>query len=323
MPAWRDLALACVLALIASSAWAQLSPVPAEAINASKPSTCAEQDNVYVKFTTKQARTFRIEASHPAYLKDMTADNALSDFTSCGTSREPTYRFTPREVVLYDAGNWTLRGFTYPQFWRPRQVPVHIGARTETGLHLVQLWTRGRTRDEEVLVLYPADGHWRARPLAPTQLGWKVNPILPTLYGSSFLIGPVLEKGRPFVDIKEVQFEPERDLFIFRFASGEQAALRIASLTDARITLDIAFSDVVYRQPFAALRSMYVADDNADVAQLAWTGFDGTRGDAAVLKFKQARISEFWAGRMRPSRHNTSAPDLTFGTFRGFKSEGL
>src|SRR3954462_4531091 len=156
----RDLFVSCVLLLIAGSASAQKAAVPVEAVNASTRTACAEKDNVYVKLQSKQVRDFRIEATHPAYLNSLTADNALSDFTACGAPRDPVYRFTPREVVLHDAGNWTLRGFTYPVFWRPNQVPVRIGERVETGLHLLQLWTHGRARDEEVLVLYPADGYW-------------------------------------------------------------------------------------------------------------------------------------------------------------------
>jgi hypothetical protein len=319
----RELAV-FVLVLSAGSALAQQSPVPVDAINASTRTACAEKDNVYVKLQSKQVRTLRIEASHPAYLKDMKADTVAPDFKSCDMSRDPAHRFMPREVVLHDAGNWTLRGFTYPQFWRPSQVPVNVGGKVETGLHLLQLWTRGKARDEEVLVLYPADGYWRARPLAPAQLGWTIDPKLPTAYGSSFLIGPIEEKGRPFVDIKSVTFEPDLGAFGLVFGNGTRAVLRIWSLTDARNAIEVAFSDVIDRRPFAALRSMYVADDNNDAAQVAWQDMPGKKGAAGVMAFRQAKgIGAFWAGRTVPSRHNTSAPDMTFGTFRGFKSEGL
>ena len=72
---------------------------------------------------------------------------------------------------------------------------MRVGNRVETGFHLLQLWTRYQERAEEVLVLYPADGYWRARPLPPQNLRWSA-------YGSSFLIGPVETAGRPFVDIQ-------------------------------------------------------------------------------------------------------------------------
>ena len=91
------------------------------------------------------------------------------------------------------------RLYIFDSFWRPNQVPVRVADRVENGLHLLQLWTRGPSRSEEVLVLYPADGYWRARPLAPSNLNWSA-------YGSSFLIGPVESEARPVVDIKDVVY---------------------------------------------------------------------------------------------------------------------
>jgi len=46
-------------------------------------------------------------------------------------------------------------------------VPVRVGSRVESGLHIIQLWKRFQERAEEVLVFYTADGYWRARPLPP------------------------------------------------------------------------------------------------------------------------------------------------------------
>lgn len=323
MPRVRELALALLLCLAAGGARAQQHAFEIEAVNASTPTACAEKDNVTINLRSPMVRTFRIEAAHPPYLKNLAADTVAPDFTHCDMSRDPVHRFTPRAVVLHDAGAWTLRGFTYPQFWRPAQVPVHVGGRVETGLHLLQLWTRGRARDEEVLVLYPADGYWRTRPLAPAKLPWNVDPKLPTAYGSSFMVGPIEGRARPFVDIASVTFDPDAGLFGLVFANGMKAALRVAALTEDRITLEVALSDTLDRRPFAALRSMHVAADNADVAQVVWKDLAGKRGAAPVMAFRRARAAELWAGRPQPSRHNTSAPDMTFGLFRGFKSEGL
>lgn len=315
MRCMREFALAVVLSLAAGNVLAQQPPVAVDINNASKPMRCAETDNVYIKLRSRDVHSFRIEAKHPHYLKQLTADTVAPDFGRCDMSRDPVFRFTPRAVVLHDAGNWRLLGFTYEQFWRPTQVPVTVGERTETGLHLLQLWTRGRERDEEVLVLYPADGYWRARVLAPAQLGWQVNPILPTAYGSSFLVGPIEGNPRPFVAIEGVHFYPELGTFIVTFKQGGRALVRVASLTDERTTLQVTH-DAVAGGPFAALRSMYVSDDNADVAQVSWHGPGGKYGEADVMRFKRAQATEFWAGRSKPSRHNTSAPDMIFNTFR-------
>jgi hypothetical protein len=325
MPKQSWLALACLLSLAAGGALAQQTPIAVEAINASKPTRCAETDNVYVKLRSPDVRTFRVEATHPHYLRDLKADTVAPDFGRCDMSRDPVFRATPRQVVLHDAGNWRLLGFTYERFWRPAEVPVHVGDKEETGLHLLQLWTRGRKRDEEVLVLYPADGYWRARVLAPEKLGWQVNPSLPTAYGSSFLVGPIEEQAqtpverRPFVAIERVHFYPDLGIFLVTFARGGRAIVRVWSLTEERTTLEVALSDAIPSQPFAALRSMYVAEDNADVARVTWRTLDGRRGDVPVMRFMRAQARELWAGRSKPSRHNTSAPDMVFGTFRKFK----
>jgi hypothetical protein len=315
----RELGVAGLLWLAASGALAQQLPIAVDATNASKRTRCAETDNVYVKLRSPDVRTFRIEATHPHYLKQLTADTVAPDFGRCDMSRDPVFRATPRQVVLHDAGDWRLLGFTYESFWRPAEVPVHVGERTEAGLHLLQLWTRGRKRDEEVLVLYPADGYWRARVMAPGKLGWQVNPILPTAYGSSFLVGPIEEKGRPFVEIERVHFYPDLGTFLVTFARGGRAVLRIWSMTEDRTTLEVAFADTISGHPFAALRSMFVTEDNADVARVMWRTLDGRRGDEPVMRFKRAQARELWAGRTKPSRHNTSAPDMMFGTFRKFK----
>jgi hypothetical protein len=307
-----SLALACIAWLVGGAALAQ--DLAVTVTNASKRTRCAETDNVYLKLQSREVRTFQIEAVHPPYLKDLKADTVAPDFKACDMTRDPVFRSAPRHVVLHDAGAWQLRGFAYETFWRPATVPVTVGERTETGLHLLQLWTRGRTRDEEVVVLYPADGYWRARVLAPEKLGWTVNPHLPTAYGSSFLVGPVEEKGRPFVDIDRIHFYPDIATFIVTFKRGGRVVLRVAAATEERTTLH-ATIDAVAGRPFAALRSMYVADDNADVARVAWHG-EGKHGDAGVMAFKRAQATQLWTGRTKPSRHNTSAPDVIFRMFR-------
>ena len=36
---------------------------------------------------------------------------------------------------------------------------------------------------------------------------------------------------------------------------------------------------------------------------------------APVMSFTRASVAELWAGRLAPSRHNTSAPDMVFKGF--------
>jgi hypothetical protein len=311
MPRWREAIFACVLA----ASPVQAASLKVEATNASRPTQCAETDNVYVKFVAPLVRGLKVEAVHPAYLASMTADSKVPDFGKCERSIAPAkdYKFTPRQVTLHRDAKWELRGFTYANFWRPNQVPVRVGGHTETGLHLLQLWTRDQERNEEVLVLYPADGYWRARPLAPEKPGWEIDPLLPTAYGSSFMIGPVEPQRRPYVEIESVVFDPAAGAFRIGFVRGGDATVRIETLNRERISLDISFERHAGKMPFAALRSMFVAPDNADVTEVA---ADGASVKTPVMKFSRANVSEFWAGRSQPSRHNTSAPDMVFRDFR-------
>ena len=281
-----------------------------DVVNASEPTLCAENDNVYLKLHSGEARRFTVEAAHPAYVGAIVKDQWAPDFTNCDMSGDPAFKFEKRRLTIYETEEWQLVGLTFPSFWRPNQIPVRVGNRTETGFHLLQLWTRHQERAEEVLVLYPANGYWRARPLPPQNLRWSA-------YGSSFLIGPVETAGRPFVDIKDVAFDPATRTFTLNFVRGGNATLRLDRLDQERIVLDVALdAPVATGRPFAALRSMFVAEGNADVAQIGWRGKDNPAWThMPVMTFKGASAAELWGGRTMPSRHNTSAPDMTFRDF--------
>jgi hypothetical protein len=284
--------------------------IAVDVVNASTPTLCAETDNVYLQLLSVNARRFTIEATHPSYIGTIVVDRAAPDFRNCDLSGDPVHKAEPRRVTLYETEEWQLVGLTFPSFWRPAKVPVRVGARVEHGLHLIQVWKRFQERAEEVLVLYPADGYWRVRPLPPAHLRWSA-------YGSSFLIGPIETEGRPLVDISEVAFTPDTRTFRLNFARGGTASLRLDALDQERIVLDVGFDGPIGGRPFAALRSMFVTEANADVARLAWRD-KGARAfsEAPVMTFEKARAVELWAGRHAPSRHNLSAPDMIFRDFR-------
>jgi hypothetical protein len=224
------------------------------------------------------------------------------------------FKFERRQVTIFENQEWRLVGHTFDSFWRPNQVPVRVGNRVENGLHLIQLWTWTNGRADEVLVLYPADGYWRARPKPAANLRSSV-------YGSSFLIGPVETEGRPIVDIKDVAYDPASKTFTLNFVRGGNATLRVEKLDDERIALDVNLSQSVGAQrPFAAIRSMFVSEGNSDVARVGWRAKDSQLfQDDPVMEFKRATASELWAGRLVPSRHNTSAPDMVFRDFNATK----
>jgi hypothetical protein len=302
--------LTLALAAIPGAAVAQSLAV--QAINASVPTLCGENDNVYLKFVSGAVREFAIEAVHPAYAGTIVLDRSTPDFRNCNMSGDPVYRAEPRRVTLYETGELQLVGHSFTSFWRPNDVPVRVGSRVETGLHLLQLYTKFKERTEEVLVLYPADGYWRARPLPPENLSYSA-------YGSSFLIGPIEDEGRPFVDIRDIAFDPATLTFRLAFARGGTASLRVDAVDREHIALDVKFDAAVAApRPFAALRSMFATETNADVARLAWRAPGARAYEAApIMAFRGGDVLELWAGRRLPSRHNTSAPDMIFRAFRG------
>jgi hypothetical protein len=286
-------------------------PIAVDVVNASVPTLCAETDNVYLKLTSATARAFTIEAQHPAYAGTIVADRSAPDFRNCDMSSDPVYRAEPRRVTLYETSEMQLVGHTFPSFWRPAAVPVRVGAHVENGLHLLQLYTHYKERSEEVLVLYPADGYWRARPLPPVNLPYSA-------YGSSFLIGPIETARRPFVDIKDIAFEPATKTFRLAFARGGEATLRVDAVDQEHISLDVQFDvPIGAARPFAALRSMFVTETNSDVARATWhaPGAMSYR-EMPIMTFTRADALELLAGRRLPSRHNMSAPDMVFGSFR-------
>ncbi|MEP9356075.1 hypothetical protein ABLE93_21095 [Xanthobacter sp. KR7-65] len=332
MPAFvrRVLSLMVLLLLPAAAAAA---PVGVMVRNESTSATCAETDNVSLKLVAEQIEKFTIIARHPAYVGMLRVDNTEPDFETCDMSRDPVVPApapppaaagappaapatgVPRRVTIFETPDLWITGFTFPSFWRAASVPVRIGGEVTQGLHMLQLWVRQNDKAEEVLVVYPPDGYWRARPLSPTHLR-------STAYGSSFLVGPVEQAERPLVRLKELDFAPQTRTFTLHFADGGKARLQLAKVDGDQIRLEVQFDGIAPRT-FAALRSMYVTEGNADVARVAWRtlaspGTPAAMGEAPVMSFTDAQnVSMLWAGRLVPSRHNTSAPDFTFEGFAG------
>lgn len=287
------------------------APLQVEFVDASQPTRCAEEDNVHVPIRGEGVAAFRVVAEHPPYVAAIVEDSTAPDFTDCDMSNDPVFRFSPRTVVLHEDATLRVVGHAFETFWRPEQVEFRVGDRVERGLHLVQLVRRGAQRDVEMLVVYPSDGYWRAKPLPP--------PNLPdTAYGSSFLVGPVEERGRPMVAIERIDFDPARLRFELAFADGRRGTLAIAEASPARLDLAVTVDPPLpATRPFAALRSMFVRTDQADVA-IARTPADGEAARSApVMGFGGFRATEARFGRVEPSRHNLSAPDMVFKGFAG------
>src|SRR5262245_43621273 len=78
------------------------APLAVEFVNASRATRCMEEDNVYVKVVAKDIASFGITAEHPPYVTTISKDSTAPDFTACDFSGDPSFRFKPRKVVLYE-----------------------------------------------------------------------------------------------------------------------------------------------------------------------------------------------------------------------------
>jgi hypothetical protein len=302
-------------ALAAGSAGEVLAeqPLAVAVTAASTPTACAEDDNVTLNFASAEVRRLSITAAHPAYLASVKEDSFAPDWTGCA---RPALAPSPpagdsKRTTLYERIDLWVVGLTFPSFWRPATATVRVGDRVAKGLHLIQVWMLRPMGGEEVLVLYPQDGYWRLRPLAPAGRA-------PTAFGSSFLIGPVEVSTRPHVAIRDIAFEPQTRTFTLAFERGGTATVRMAAIDEHRHTLNVAFTRPIAGQPFAALRSMYVTELDNDAQRIAVLERDakGWREDP-VMGFAGGAARALWLGRVTPSRHNTSSPDMVFDAFTG------
>jgi hypothetical protein len=278
--------------------------------NKTQPTLCAEDDNVYLTLTNRKVRHFRVEARPPAVIGTIVQDSRAPDFTDCTIKDQPP---GPEDkvdrIVLFEDDTMMLVGFRHSEFWRKGNVPLRVGDREEKSLHLVQLFTKTPKGPYEFLVLYPLDGYWRARPLPPERLD-------EVAYGTSFLVGEIQEKDRPYVELKSVRFVPKSKTFELTFGDDELGTLRVIEISDKVASFDVSLSEGVRSRPFAALRSMYITDVNADASHVAWKGRRGKGWESRPISdFRNARTDELWLGRFQASRHNTSAPDTSLKQF--------
>jgi hypothetical protein len=102
-----------------------------------------------------------------------------------------------------------------------------------------------------------------------------------------------------------------------RFTDGGSAAVRVDEISRARTALDVTLSKpTASAQPFAVLRSMYVAPDNADVSEVRWQASPQAAPQVLPLpEVKSLQATQVRFGRSLPSKHNTSAPDIAFSEF--------
>lgn len=309
----RTICAALLLALMVIPATAAEAPDAAWIENLSEPTLCAEFDNVYYTLANPKVGRFQIEVGAPVYLAHLKEDSTAPDFANCEAMKEdPKHKFTPKKLTLYEDDEVRVVGHTYAESWRARGAEVMVGATDGSDLHLVQWFEKVDGAFVEFLVVYPFDGYWRAKPI-PTEA------FPNAAYGTSFLVGPVEKQHRPIVDIAKLMIDPKARAFRMTFAKGGAGEIRIRSVDRERVVLDVSLDglpETVPPAPFAAIRSMFVAPTNADAARVNWRTDAGLYNEQ-IMRFKGADAREVRFDRIELSRHNTSAPDVTF---RGFGS---
>ncbi len=296
------------------------APPLAQVVNASRVTQCAEEDNVYVKLMGKGLRKLRVEARHPTYMKLVQRDLYEPDFTSCNFDgnahpTDPVYRFTPKRVILWETDRYLMVGNTYETFWRSNTPDFVVGNVVTPQIHLMQLYLKDSAEPKlgrhQFLVLYPPDGYWRAKPIPTLPLNYGV-------YGTSFLVGPVVEAARPVVDITRVEFVPATLTFQLSYADGSHGTLQVVQVDREKIGLEYAHDRPLPAQgPIAAVRSMFVTPERADLAELSWRQDPHAELTITPLSsVTELQTLEVNFGRSVIPNHNRSAPDMWFGSFR-------
>lgn len=287
----------------------QVKMPTSRADNRSYCTTCAEEDNINIPLYGPDISQFRIVATHPIY--PFTTDNCAADFSGCGLTT-----FAPQAVTcqpLWDDGLNVITVCNDSDWWRPQTMTVMVGSDSLTGHRLV--WNR-KIADEaswpEVLVWYQ-DGNLRLKP--HPQPG-----RADVCFGSSVIVGPAVPDDlRPFVELESIVVDPEAMSLDATYLDGGTAHLELAvDRTQAQVEVMAAYETAV---SLATFRSMYVADDNADVARV-----ETAVGDYALLDLSASDWSVAWSALSGPrwffyreaaSNHNTSAPDILIEALDG------
>lgn len=297
-----------------------------EAVNQSKNTTCAELDNGNIPLITpsnsRPISSYVIEARHPKYEfdKDCTTANFDDEHGEWEADLQEEYEFKdPGRFLIFDDHLTVVAAERLPRWWRRQGMTAVSIMDTVVDAHMIVVYKKlAPDKFAEVLVLYQ-DGNVRLKPLPRVDQPPHIDRpwVRDNVFGSSVIVGPAPFSDRPFVEVSAVQYLRDRDSLEVIYRSGESAEIRFDSVTRESTRIEV---NVNYATPpgvaLATLRSMYVADDNADVERVAWVGADGQPRDQHLLAFDGARGSEFLFKRDTVStKHNTSAPDIWIGDF--------
>ena len=160
----------------------------------------------------------------------------------------------------------------------------------------------------QIFVLY-ANGY--ARIITPPPVGREER----VCFGASMIIGPAAEDPLfPITPIERLDIDPKKMTIKVRYKNGSSAVLQLHAepgKTTVKVT-DVTYDTVT--APFVTMRSMWVADDNSDVAGVQAASSSGGMQtytiDPTHEEWTTLPGDSWWFYRPTYSRHNTSAPDF-------------
>lgn len=160
----------------------------------------------------------------------------------------------------------------------------------------------------QIFVLY-ANGYARIIPQPPVGREKRV------CFGASMIIGPAAEDPLyPVIPIQRLDIDPKRMTIKVRYKNGSSAVLRLQAepgKTTVRVT-DVTYDTLTV--PFVTMRSMWVADDNCDVARIKTNSLSGVTQtypiDPKHERWTTLPGDSWFFYRPTYSRHNTSCPDF-------------
>ena len=185
-----------------------------------------------------------------------------------------------------------------------------VGGASRPDHHFIQFYKR--TDDDhappQIFVLY-ANGYARIITQPPPGREERV------CFGSSMIIGPAAEDPLfPITAIDRLDIDPKKMTINMRYKNGSSAALQLQAEPGKTI---VRVTDVTYdtlTAPFVTMRSMWVADDNSDVARIQAASSQGAMQTYPIdPKHEEWTTlpSDSWVfSRPTYSRHNTSCPDF-------------
>jgi hypothetical protein len=223
--------LSILAAALLSAGTAIAAPVAATVENGTTTTACAEEDNVSMVLAAKAPPHAHRGAATRLPRQDRQRRHGARLLRLQLRRRRPSHR--PRAslqeatVVLLDNAEWRIVGMTLPTFWRPQRVPVQVGARSDRGFHLLQVFKKENGKALEAIVLYPF-----RRLLAPQAAArGRASATAPTARRSCSARSS--RPGRPVVNIASIRVVPKPLAIHLRFTNGASAVARVDEISRA------------------------------------------------------------------------------------------